>query len=79
MTSGRRTAEGNRLVGGVPNSRHVSGEAVDYDGPDLPALLTEVRSTFPRARAFIHRGHVHAQGGGIRAPYFGRRGTTGLP
>ena len=78
MTSGRRTVEGNRIVGGVPNSRHITGNAVDYDGPNLPALLQEVRATYPGAKAFIHNGHVHTQGDRIRAPYFGKRGTTGL-
>lgn len=77
MTSGRRTPEGNALVGGVPGSLHVPGHAVDYDGPDLPALLSEVRQTYPGARAFIHRGHVHTEDPRIRAPLFGKRGTTG--
>lgn len=56
---------------------HVPGHAVDYDGPNLPALLSEVRATYPGARAFIHKGHVHAEDPRIRAPYFGRRGTAG--
>lgn len=77
MTSGRRTPEGNRLVGGVEGSWHVPGNAVDYDGPDLGALLIEARETFPGAKAFIHDGHVHVQDRRLRAPYFGRRGTTG--
>lgn len=78
MTSGRRTAEGNRAVGGVPNSWHVSGNAVDYDGPDLNAVLSEVRQRFPGAKAFIHKGHVHAQDRRIQAPYYGKNGTRGL-
>lgn len=78
MTSGRRTAEGNRLVGGVTNSWHVPGNAVDYDGPDLSALLAEVKQTFPGAKAFIHKDHVHTQDRRIQAPYFGRNGTKGL-
>jgi hypothetical protein len=78
MTSGKRTPEGNRLVGGVPDSWHVDGNAVDYDGPDLPALLGEVRQRFPGSKAFIHGGHVHVQDRRLRAPYFGQRGTTGL-
>jgi hypothetical protein len=78
MTSGRRTPEGNRLVGGVPGSWHPDGNAIDYDGPNLPALLQEVQATFPGAKAFIHKNHVHTQDRRIRAPYFGQRGTTGL-
>lgn len=79
MTSGRRTIEGNRIVGGVPNSVHLSGRAADYDGPDLPALLREVRGLPGVRRAFIHDGHVHTEGDdNWRVPYFGKRGTTGL-
>ncbi|MGL5736629.1 MAG: D-Ala-D-Ala carboxypeptidase family metallohydrolase [Beijerinckiaceae bacterium] len=78
MTSGRRTPEGNRLVGGVADSRHLSGNAVDYDGPDLPRLAAEARRRFPGAKVLIHDGHVHVEHEGIRAPYFGARGTTGL-
>lgn len=78
MTSGRRTVEGNRLVGGVPNSWHPDGNAVDYAGPNLPRLLDEVRARWPGAKAFIHDGHVHAQDRRFNVPYFGKRGTTGL-
>lgn len=78
MTSGRRTPEGNKLVGGVANSWHLSGDAVDYDGPDLNALAAEARQTFPGAKVMIHNGHVHVQKRGLNAPFFGKRGTTGL-
>jgi len=78
MTSGRRTPEGNRLVGGVAGSAHLSGHAVDYDGPDLNRLAAEARQRFPGAKVLIHDGHVHVEHQGIRAPYFGMRGTTGL-
>lgn len=77
MTSGRRTVEGNRLVGGVPGSAHVAGHGVDYDGPDLNALLAEVRRLPGHRKSFIHKGHVHGEGD-WNVPYFGRRGTTGL-
>lgn len=77
MTSGRRTLEGNAAVGGVRGSWHVDGNAVDYDGPDLNALLGEVRSLYPGANAFIHKGHVHAQDRRIKAPFYGKNGTRG--
>ena len=78
MTSGRRTPEGNRIVGGVPNSAHLSGRAVDYDGPNLPALLEQARRLPGVRKAFIHKGHVHTEGDGWNVPYYGARGTTGL-
>lgn len=78
MTSGRRTPEGNRLVGGVPNSAHLTGRAADYAGPDLNAVLAEARKLPGVRKAFIHKGHVHTEGEGWNTPYFGRRGTTGL-
>ena len=78
MTSGRRTEEGNRIVGGVPGSAHLDASAVDYDGPDLNALLAEARELPGVRKAFIHKGHVHVEGDGWQAPYYGARGTTGL-
>lgn len=78
MTSGRRTPEGNSAVGGVQGSKHLTGEAADYDGPDLNALLTEVRGLPGVRRAFIHRGHVHSEGQGWNVPYYGKNGTRGL-
>ena len=79
LTSGRRTPEGNRLVGGVPNSLHLTGDAADYAGPDLNALLDEVRSYYgPGFNVGIHKDHVHASRRGWGAvPFFGRRGTFG--
>ena len=77
MTSGRRTVEGNRIVGGVANSDHLTGDAADFDGPDLGRLLREVRG-LGVDKAFIHDGHVHAVKKGWGVPYFGKRGTKGL-
>jgi hypothetical protein len=76
MTSGRRTILGNKLVGGVPNSDHLSGTAADYDGPDLNALLQEVRGLPGHKKSFIHKGHVHGVGD-WQVPYFGKIGTRG--
>lgn len=80
MTSGRRTAEGNKLVGGVSNSSHLTGRAADYWGSDLNAVLKEVRGLPGHKKSFIHNAgsgsHVHAEGD-WQVPYFGKRGTTG--
>lgn len=76
MTSGRRTPEGNRIVGGVPNSNHLKGIAADFDGPDLGAVLQEVRQLPGHRRSFIHKNHVHGEGD-WQVPYFGKNGTRG--
>jgi len=81
MTSGRRTAEGNAVVGGVPNSWHLTGDAADFvptNGQTMDQLAQNLIKLYPQGKVLNEGGHVHLQMRGLNAPYFGINGTKGL-
>jgi hypothetical protein len=73
FTSGRRTYLGNRTVGGVPNSDHLTGRAADFTAP-----ASVLRSRFgPNVKILDEGDHRHVSGLSD-VPYYGNQGIKGL-
>jgi hypothetical protein len=73
VTSDVRTPERNRAVGGDPNSRHQSGQALDLAPPEgmtMAQLAQEAKRRFPQARVINEGDHIHVQWGAQRANPF---------
>lgn len=73
----RRTSGGNKRVGGVPNSRHLAGDAADFvpQGREtMQQLAARLMRFYPQARVINEKDHVHVQQSGWGLPYYGRRG-----
>lgn len=68
-------------MGGVSDSSHLSGDAVDFvprGTKSLDELASELRYRFPNAKILREKDHVHVSQRGWNLPYFGRLGTKGL-
>lgn len=78
-TSMRRTVAGNRAVGGVENSAHLTGDGIDFvraPGISWEELMAEAKRFFgPDAEVIFEGDHVHVELPGMDAPYYGERGT----
>lgn len=61
VTSGRRCAKHNAMVGGVSNSRHLKGKAMDFSvsGKTAEQVLAYVKTLGIRYAYKIDNNHVH--------------------
>lgn len=74
----RRTPGGNKAVGGVPGSKHLTGDAADFvpsKGENMQQLAARLMKQYPDARVINEGDHVHVQRQGWGLPYYGRRGA----
>lgn len=61
VTSGYRDPISNRAVGGVSNSRHLSGDAIDFfvDGMDVVETFNRLKEYHPTGGLAVGSGFVH--------------------
>lgn len=78
VTSGRRTPAGNRAVGGVENSAHLTGEGIDLvptEGVSWRQLEEKAVEWFGEENVLREKDHIHVRIPGGNVPYYGARGT----
>lgn len=70
VTSGRRCVRHNRKVGGVRNSYHLSGRAVDVKADDMNRLYDALIAVPAFRYIERHEGYIHADVGAVRTVRF---------
>ena len=70
VTSGRRCVRHNRKVGGVKNSYHCSGRAVDVKADNMDALSDALQAVPTFRYIERHDSYIHADVGAIRQVRF---------
>jgi hypothetical protein len=71
MTSAYRSPEHNADVGGVANSQHLTGQAVDLvppKGMSMAQLAAAAQQSMPGAKVINENDHVHVQWGSSAPP-----------
>lgn len=72
VTSGLRTPQHNADVGGVPNSKHLTGNATDLvpqQGQTMAQFADQIRNSgVPLSKVIDEGDHVHVEWGGSPAP-----------
>jgi hypothetical protein len=78
-TSVRRTKEGNERVGGVANSDHLTGDAIDFvppKGMTMSQLEANAVKYFPPSTRILNEGdHIHVHIPGLHGPLYGHQGA----
>ena len=71
VTSGYRSEELNRVVGGVPNSQHIKGQAVDFYVERMTAkqVAEYIKKFYPYDQLIVYNNKAKDKGGLIHLSY----------
>lgn len=71
VTSGYRSEELNKVVGGVPNSQHIKGQAVDFyvEGMTARQVAAYIKQFYPYDQLIVYNNKAKAKGGLIHLSY----------